>query len=251
LFLVLFRPVPRPSLLKETGFMEFKTKKDEEDYYRRMLAGYADGERVSVPDTSDLAALVLRHPHAREKIGAGISHFTAGPSIYKSRCFFLHRIDGTFEDVSYLTCIRKPTSARSDVIAAMRQEIQDDVLDAKRKYFLEHADEEERVRCGETGELITYDEAHADHALPLSFNVLATLFLAARKIEPSFEIIARDGQFGCALADRTLALEWKQFHHANAHIRIISRSANSALARFAKPRAQDCQLKLPDPGDLQ
>jgi len=70
-------------------------------------------------------------------------------------------------------CINAPPTVLQAFIRALRIEVQQDILQAKRDYFEHNGDELGRVPCKETGALVTIDEADADHAAPFSFDVLA------------------------------------------------------------------------------
>jgi len=61
---------------------------------------------IPEPHHSFLCALVARHPHAAQKAGPGIRHFTVGRAVHGTRCFYLTRLDGTKTDFSYFKCLR-------------------------------------------------------------------------------------------------------------------------------------------------
>ena len=102
-----------------------------------------------------------------------------------------------------------------------------------------------KVPCALTGSLVAIDEAHADHAPPYTFDVLANTFLAARGIVPSEDMLTppADNQFGRTLVDRALAEEWRAYHHRLAHLRITAARANLARSED-RAKASDRQLIL-------
>jgi hypothetical protein len=75
--------------------------------------------------------LIGHHPRRDEKLGSGISHFTVSLSQWGNREFHLHRVDGTSVNFSYTKCLEPKPSSLRDAKAAMRREVQDDILTAK------------------------------------------------------------------------------------------------------------------------
>ena len=77
---------------------------------RDVLYKYDLGEQVVGGDHEVLQVLLQQHPEAERKIGPGVSHFTVdnapagedGERRILTRCFFLHRVDGSVSDFSYL-----------------------------------------------------------------------------------------------------------------------------------------------------
>lgn len=85
------------------------------DYFTEMLARYKLDETVHPgSDHDDLLALLQHYdrvlsPNALTKIGVGVSHFAKGQARgegFTSACFFVHRVDGSFDDFSYIKAIR-------------------------------------------------------------------------------------------------------------------------------------------------
>lgn len=85
------------------------------EHFTQMLGRYSLDE--SVPpgaDYDDLIAL-LRHydrdvvSGAPTKIGAGVDRFAKGQKRgegFTTECFFVHRVDGSFDDFSFIKAIR-------------------------------------------------------------------------------------------------------------------------------------------------
>jgi hypothetical protein len=88
------------------GEKNFGTQKDANLFVQGLLNSQPPKVIIPEPHHSFLSALVARHPHAAEKIGAGIKHFTVEPALHGTVCFYLTRIDGTRTDFSYLKCTR-------------------------------------------------------------------------------------------------------------------------------------------------
>ena len=96
------------------GHKTFETRKAADRFVEGLL--YSQPLKVAIPEPhhSFLTALLSMHPHAEEKIGKGIDHFTVEYSVRGGRCFCLTRIDGTKTDFTFYQCMmdqrRAPTS---------------------------------------------------------------------------------------------------------------------------------------------
>src|SRR5262249_483766 len=160
---------------------------------------YEPGATISGADDRALRRLIEQHPDYDQKRGCGIACFTVtDDTAFGSRCFVLVRADGSRSDFSYRDCI-SPKSAPATLLAGMRLEVADDIQAAKVKHFENHGDELGRIKSAVSDVLITIEDAHADHAVPRTFNELAVLFLAARGIDPdNSDLLAplQDNQFG-------------------------------------------------------
>ena len=230
------------------GTLHFVTKTEAIQHFRDMLHRYQIDDAINETDAAELRALLERHPTYEQKRGAGIAGFAVISAPYNCRGFLILRTDNTVTDFSYLKCINAPPTAREQLHKVMRREVGPDIAEARQKYFAKHANAAGRVPCALTEAMVTIDEAHADHAPPYTFYVLATTFLTARKIIPDENLLTppADNQFGRQLRDRELAADWIAFHHQLAHLRIILADENVRRAKMAMPRAIDRQLILPE-----
>ena len=195
-------------------------------------------------DEAALHWLVEQHPEYEQKRGCGIAGFTVVRTIFGSCGFAIVRTDGSTTDFSYRECL-SPRSVRTEILAALRHEVADDIQDAKLRHFGKHGDELDRVACALTGALIDISQSHADHAPPWTFQNLAAAFLAARGVVISNDLLepSTDNQHRRRLADPELAAAWRSYHHELARIRVVDAKANIARAED-KPREEDRQLIL-------
>jgi hypothetical protein len=230
----------------DIGFAKFNTKTEAKEHFKEMLNKYEVGQLVNDAEAVQLACLLEQHPDAYDKIGSGLSVFRVGNAIYGTKCFEIVRADGSSTDFSYIACIDGRPSPFQEAVSAMRHEVQGDIMDAKRRYFAKYADNDGRVVCPLSGDKITLEEAHADHAPPHLFAVLAKLFLAVHKIVPDRNTVTppADNQYVPRLTDRQLADEWRSFHHEQANIRAVKALANLRNSAASKIRKKDRQLKL-------
>lgn len=231
----------------EIGGLWFPTKSAAIEHYKAILHAYAIGSVVPEPHATEIDWLLDRHPEVEQKRGAGVAGFRVMPGLYGNRCFYIDRVDRSSTDFSYLSCVDgKAPTPQQEIVQAMRAEVRDDIMDAKRRHFAEHADAEGRVACVITGDLVTMEECHADHAPPRTFSTLALSFLKARRIVPDRSQVTApaDNQMEPRLIDPDLAFDWREFHHEMAAIRIVSRRANMERSAEAKVRKKDRQLVL-------
>jgi hypothetical protein len=180
-------------------------------------------------DEAALHWLIQQHPEYEEKRGCGIAGFTVVSTIFGARGFAIVRADGSCTDFSYRECI-SPKSLRTEVLAALRHEVADDIQDAKLRYFAQHGDQFCCVACPKTKNTISIGQSHADHQPPWTFQILAEAFLGARDIVISEDLLepSTDNQHVRRLADRALAAAWRSFHHDKAIIWIVDSSQHRA-----------------------
>jgi hypothetical protein len=234
---------------------EFRSQQAAEDHFRNILRLYPDGGLVNDPaHHSDLAALLERYDdmitsEPEPKIGPGIDHFerrlNVGPG-YATPSFWVARTDGSATDFSFYTAIRgEPKPRAQEFSDACRAAVAGDLAEAKRRHFALHADESGRVACELTGELISVEAAHLDHAYP-TFGQIVVMFRAAQgwheKIPDGVLTAPADRQTTTRFLDPALAEKFRQFHHRGALLRVVSKAANLSLA--AKQRVPTVARKV-------
>lgn len=231
----------------QIGELLFSSKAAALAHFQRMLHRYEPGDMVGDADARWLLWLLERHPNFEHKRGNGIAGFSVTSAPYNTRGFLIIRTDGSSTDFSYRKCIDGAPMLLSAVVAALRAEVQEDVLQAKRHFFDVHGDAAGRVPCQLTGNPVAIDEAHADHAPPYTFAVLAATFLNARKLFADEALLTppADNQFGRLLRDRGLAADWREFHHKHADLRIVCKDAHASRSGLDRPRPENRQLVLP------
>ncbi len=231
----------------EIGGLSFPTKSTAADHFRKMLYRHEIASQIPDPDATELNWLLERHPEFRDKLGGGIEHFSVRNALYGTRCFEIVRKDGSTTDFSFHSCVGgKAPSPLAEAITALRAEVAEDILQKKREWFAAHRDAEGKVPCAITGARIAIEEAHADHAPPRSFGTLAIAFLEARGIDPGTGFVTPpgDNQYQPRVVDRTLAEEWRAYHHKLAVIRVVLKGANLGRAHEGKVKKKDKQLRL-------
>lgn len=94
---------------------KWTSRKDAIEHFKRMLARYRDGDKVSNPDDeSDLRALLARYDSlvpsgSPTKAGRGVTHFSrqlnSGDG-WATSGFHAHRIDGVSVDFSFYRAVK-------------------------------------------------------------------------------------------------------------------------------------------------
>ncbi len=87
------------------GSLKFATKGDATAFFRAILHRYRANQKVSEADALDLTALLALHPECAKKTGVGIAHFEVARNIFKTKSFWVVRVDGTEDDFSIGQCI--------------------------------------------------------------------------------------------------------------------------------------------------
>jgi hypothetical protein len=205
------------------GIESFPTKKMATERCRTVLYRYATGQTVSSDDARFLGELLLLHAEADQKIGCGVASFQVeqnGPT----RGFWLTRTDGTRTDFSFIACLTPRTPER-EALDGLRWAVRDQIRAFRESALVDGA------RCAVTGVTLAGEATHVDH--DPAFLVLVDDFLQSRGLglaDVSVEPTA-DGEIITVLADEALAQAWADYHRANAHLRLVTQSANLGLLR--------------------
>ena len=183
----------------------FPTQKAALEHYKKILWLYELGEHISNPEHEEqLLVLIENHPEALQKVGEGIDYLYIDEAYQGTRCFHIKRTDGSSTDFSYLTAVKgeKPPLVR-EFKEACRVAVQPYLFQARDKFFRENQDDEGRVKCELTLQLITKEEADIDHKDSLPFNVLVETWIHAIKLELSADLLSppMDNQYVTQFAD--------------------------------------------------
>lgn len=230
----------------DIGTRRFRSKKDAVKYFQGILYRHKIGSSIPEPDHSDLCNLLQKHTEADKKIGAGIDYFEVRSALYNQRCFYVVRVDGSSTDFSMHNCIDgRENPLKTQIYGAFRAAVQSDILDKKRQWFSEHG-VNGVFRCPINGVEMKFETSHADHAPPMTLQVLVTTFLAAKKIDLDARLLLpnSDNQLSPKLADQNLESSWIEYHHSVANIRVISAQANLSSNHAGRIRMGHRQLKL-------
>jgi Protein of unknown function (DUF3223) len=199
---------------------------------KRRVQGILKADTLSKADDMFVHGLLLRHPSAERKIGSGIERIvvqTVKP--YGTRGFYIHRIDGTGTNFSYLECLR-PSSAIQKFTVACRTSIVSQTHAIRDAAFAECP----VIRCPITGEAVTRQNCHVDHAEPWTFQAIVTEFIDDYEIDVASVALTggSDNTTEEAFTDQSLALTFAAYHRERAQMRVVSRRANLSVLRKRK-----------------
>ena len=232
----------------EIGQRNFPTQKAALDHFKELLHRYVDGQLITdSTDHSDLVALIERYDRILEDVGepmkgcGQIKHFERRLNTgtgWSSSGFWLVREDGSETDFSYITAVKgQPGDRSKDFYGACREAVALDNLHAKRRAFDEYGDSQGKVECELTGVMVSIDESHLDHAWP-HFSCLVLGFRTARGWSKGIPdgIISppTDGQTTPTFVDDAVSDAFRNYHHNQAKLRILSKSANLETASQAR-----------------
>jgi hypothetical protein len=174
-------------------------------------------------------ALLERHPSAQTKIGVGVASIEVRAIMpYGTHGFWIHRVDGSGTDFSYLQCL-SPSTRLAKFKAACRTAILPQVAAAKFLAF-EWANE---ITCPISGEVITRDTAHVDHAPPWTFQHITDEFIRKNALDVTTIELAGggDGETSQRFAQPIDAFVFAEFHRSLAVLRVVSKTANLLTLR--------------------
>lgn len=211
---------------------EFQTKKSAKEHFRSMLARCPDGAAIVGEDEADLFSLLTRHPEVQDKVGVGIDGFYADQGHMGTRCFYLRRHDGSKTDFSFHSCVdgRAPTP-QQEFLEAARMAVQSQIRQAKLRHYETHKGPDGTVPCDLSGQPLRLDEAHVDHAEPMTFEVIVQGFLAAHQIEnpAAYVTDGADMQHVATFKERAMAEAFKDYHRRLARLRWVAKEKNLSL----------------------
>jgi hypothetical protein len=114
---------------------------------------------------------------------------------------------------------------------ALRLAVTDDVMRFKTECF----GDSEVVRCAMTGEIVRKDNCHVDHESPTFSEIMQDWLSANHLLEEEIPLVGdEDGAMFAKLADAELADDFRQYHLANAKLRVVSIAANLSRPRSRK-----------------
>ena len=214
------------------GAISYPTKKALQEHFRAILRSYRPGDTVSDAHQNELLALLERHPEHGQKVGAGIASIQVQAAEYGQQCFWITRTDGTRTDFSYISCVNGVApSTKQLVMQSFRRVVDKDITIAKRKKFEELA-VDGKMPCPATAIPLEWDDVHADHQQPMTFEVICETFLHAKPMTwDEVPVTApADQQTLPSITDQQLADEFQAFHKRCAKIRLVARRQNLSEA---------------------
>jgi hypothetical protein len=207
-----------------------------EDHFR----GIRDRQALNTPIQDsvahdDLCALLERYDSAvtsgPSKIGCGVAHFEVRKNFVKGGVtlgFWVVRADRTETDFSFITAVAgKAKGVDTEFVEACRDSIYGIVSEAKRRFLSDFGDEQRRIPCEITGDLVALEDAVFDYA-PVSFVDIVWQFRSEMMwmdgIPDGVLSPPADAQIQVSFVDIAVMVDFQQFYRQRAKLRVISKS---------------------------
>lgn len=208
------------------GIRVYPSKKEAQQAIYEIRGRYETGTATPADDEF-LRDLVAIHPDSKAKIGSGIERFETRWNLGNIG-FWIIRTDATQTDFSFLKCLYG-CGAEDLVRSAMRSAVRDQLA------MVRAAALEAGACCPISGEQLTAENCHADHAEPFFIDI-ADAFASSVGGYGVIGTRALDGAFGRRFADETQEQRWIHFHQSRAQLRAVSKRTNLSTLRRGVPR---------------
>jgi hypothetical protein len=188
-------------------------------------------------DHDDLLALLERYDltitDGPTKIGVGVDRFETRINVTnggRNVGFWAVRRDGSETDFSFIRAINEaPKRGIEQLSDACRGAVSAELQTAKIRYFTLHGDDQGRVPCSVTGDLIHEHSAALDY-VERSFAELIRDFCGSQGWEEGIPrgIISEsaDAQTTTVFTSANHANAFREFHRAEARIRVVRKRGN-------------------------
>ncbi|CAM8819869.1 DUF3223 domain-containing protein [Burkholderia pseudomallei] len=201
------------------GSYEYPSKEALKARLKSYLDSAPDGPVTNAVAIEKLQYLLLLHPRAIEKIGAGVASFVIARNERGSgKGFKLIRVDGTEERFSYKACLdgQTPTD-RSRAVEALRFAVRPQLMVFRRSLALP-------VACALTGEMIAdHADLHVDHSKP--FWLLVREFCLREGVNLAALKTVGNGE-QLTLQDEEMVCRFQRFHEKHARLQPTRKRAN-------------------------
>lgn len=198
-----------------------KSKSEAEGRIRAIVASNPDGQALNAIDQNTILTVLKHHYQYTAKVGCGVKHIEVRTNIDEfmpTRGFWIVRTDGTAIDISWPIAMMpegKP-SPQHHVGNAARFEIKSQI-DAEHRNGL-------CVQCPLCNLPMQRGvNLNVDHELP--FKQLLADFLHSKSLNYT-DVDVEDLGLNGRLKDRQLAVDWQNYHRANAVLRLTHKRCN-------------------------
>ena len=211
-----------------------KRKKRLKKKIRQILHAYEPEKPLDAKDFKFMRDVLTMHPSSDIKIRCGVAviFVRRNQRFRKNKEFWLRRLDDSETDFSFLECL-KPTSPLKKFKIAARATIADDVIAFRQQHLNASS------FCPFTGQQLTRENVHVDHAPPETFDKIVNQFIEENTIDIcAVELTGEyDGEIGDQFVDFKLKEAFRKYHNERATLRLVSRNANLSHVRTgAQPR---------------
>jgi hypothetical protein len=193
----------------------------------QILHRYGIGQHVTDEDeVLFLLDLFSQHPDWPKKKGVGVESISITQSAFKTRCFVLHRWDGSTTDISYKKCVSPPSDEQL-IRQACRDALHPQIYAFRNAHVVFGV-----TRCPITNDVLTRENTHIDH-YELTFDEMFRLWLPQWDMEDLLAGLAPacDNAYGRRFANNKIIDHFIQFHDGHCKLRAVTRKANLSLLK--------------------
>lgn len=171
-----------------------------------------------------------------DKMGCGIDCISIKETQFGTRCFWLHRSDGSETDISYIESMR-PSSKKDKIISACRNSIKDIISDFKNVNYVCG-----ETKCPFTGEILYDDTVHVDH-YNLTFNEvfnnwISTCTSKGHDVEVIYNYLEKHNDGDTEERFKESGFKYRdsfvKYHNKYTNLRIVSKKANLGILKNRK-----------------
>lgn len=199
-----------------------KTEKCREILYKYNLNSIITDE----DELYFLLSVFSNHSEWDSKKGIGIESISIINTFFKTRCFQLNRIDGTFTDISFTHSITN-RSKINDVKRACRNAIKECISKFRDDNVVFGIS-----KCPITNEILTQDNTHIDH-YDLTFDTMFNLWVVKYNFDVLFSKVnvTKDNCFETYFTDEAVINHFVSFHNEKSKLRAVSKRANLSILK--------------------
>ena len=213
------------------GARVYARKKDAVADVRRILHGSFVGVPLGGADSEIIRSVLDLHPGVAEKTAKGVAGIVVREVEYRpgiiQRCFFIQHPDGSETDFSFLVALGMAPSGPTMAAAARHA-----VAPLMHQFKMSRFGSAGAINCEISGERISWDDAHVDHAAPWPFSRIVSEF--ARQC--GVPAIHDEDGLRTVFTLQADAERFVTFHNDIAVLQVICRRLNMAKgARAAVP----------------
>lgn len=200
------------------------TKADQKRKAQSILKSYKPGEFISNDDYYFMMSVFENHPDWERKMGSGVDEISVQSALYGSKCFYLHRLDGTKTDISYNACLNAPTRL-ADIKKACRNAVVRDILKFRDENVIYG-----ETKCPITGDTLTKENTHIDH-YDKTFAELCNTWIESQNLQYLTSKLnqTQDNNMLTYFTDENLSRSFRIYHNMNTHLRAVTKYANCII----------------------
>ncbi|MFK5892069.1 MAG: DCL family protein [Pseudomonadota bacterium] len=209
------------------GNYQFKTKKSATEEIRHRINKYETGDKLNAVDELFFESLFMLHTEYSKKIGVGIDHIEVERDFHNNRCLFIHRVDGTKIDCSWVHCV-KPASIKTVISVAFRRAVKERIMAFKELQLSSF------IKCPILGVALNYKNSHVSYSEPCFDVLLSEFFVLNNLTFETIELINPEpsdlDQRG-KLKELAIKEKWVVYHENNSTLELLSAKANLSKRR--------------------